>query len=1010
MRGKISPENLASQLEVAIQRLRLGDLRALLPLQILQYAQAGEASLDVGIASVGLRKVKASVGGSTGPIVLARHGTTATVELRRLNAGITYEAGALQADVEQLELGAPQLKGSGTFKIQPGALSARVNVRGVDIAEVGNLALQIAGDVEAVKKALRYFPAGTIPEMTIQSAGPTFTEMAASQNIVLSGMMRNGTIVIPGSELELQNVSGSVRILQGNLEAKNVSAEHGTMKGWNGVLRLGLDGRTAPFHLDLAVRTGGLELQAVLLKLVRNETFRAELLKVQSLEGELSGKLILGERLDALAPVVILSKADISATYAPIPFPITIRGGQLNYDQKAIRLEHAQGSVGRSNVEELAVTFQRDGTRQIAVESRRVSLDLQETETLLRNFKDLPPQFAKWQSARGQIELRNLTLGGAYDDFAGWTFASAGRFDRVEITHADLPGRISLSRGNFDAKQGQIKFSGAVWAVSDASLTVAGSVEYQSSGAVQFDISGMGTIGAQMTEWLSRHFELPEGLRLRSPLNIADGRFTRRGDGDLSFRGQVTVAGGPQLSLDLMKQPQRFAVRNLTIEDGGRRGRMTFQVAKNKLDLSFNGELMEQTIDRIFASFPMKGTSLRGAIEINAGLEKPVRVSAQGQLSGSNLLIPLGTENALLEKFSVEASGDSVQVRSAELRWGRSRLTVSGKVISAKDVLRVDVDVIGDQLDWQELQQSFAVERKLRHEENGGSNFIPAVEGTVRLKTNRLSFERFNLSPLELKAVITPSGIRAEIERAVVCGINATGRVAFAGKEIEVDLQLGANDAQLEPATVCVTSGSNDIKGIYSLKARLAGRGDREHLLPSLKGSFEISARDGEFVRAPATDATFDYLNGTGDFKFAFPDLDKETFPYRLVRVRGQIDGEVVVGDEIIVQSSSLNLTGRARIDLAHKQVDGKGIVAVLKPVDEVLSRIPVVSTIFGGSLLGIPVRVAGALSRPQVTYLSPADVGAELLNVPMRILGIPMEAIKLFRPGDGADDKNVPD
>jgi hypothetical protein len=205
-----------------------------------------------------------------------------------------------------------------------------------------------------------------------------------------------------------------------------------------------------------------------------------------------------------------------------------------------------------------------------------------------------------------------------------------------------------------------------------------------------------------------------------------------------------------------------------------------------------------------------------------------------------------------------------------------------------------------------------------------------------------------------------------------------------------------------------VTNSQTDIKGTYSLNARVTGRGDREHLLPSLKGSFELSARDGEFVRSPAADATFDYLNETGDFKFVFPDLDRETFPYRVVRVRGGIDGAILVGEEIIVQSSLLNLSGQAKIDLARQQIDGKGLIAVLKPVDEVIRRIPVVSYIFGGSLLGIPVRVAGSLNRPQVTYLSPADVGAELLRMPMRILGIPMEAIKLFTPRADAGDKNI--
>ncbi|MGE5818433.1 MAG: hypothetical protein ACM37Z_10450 [Deltaproteobacteria bacterium] len=263
--GKISPESLTSQLEIGVRRLKIKESLVLLPLPISEYAQQGEASLDVNIAAVGLRKLKASIGGSVGPFVFARHGNTATVEVKKLRGGVAYEGSAFQVDVEQLDLGAPRLKASGMLKIQPGSLSARMNVRDVDIAEVGNLALRTAGDAEGVKKAFHYIPAGTIPAMSLQSAGHSIADMTSSRNIVASGMMRNGKIVLPGSDLGLENVSGEVRISQGTLEADNVSATHGAMRGWNGVLRLGLDGRSAPFHLDLLVRSGALDLQAVLL-------------------------------------------------------------------------------------------------------------------------------------------------------------------------------------------------------------------------------------------------------------------------------------------------------------------------------------------------------------------------------------------------------------------------------------------------------------------------------------------------------------------------------------------------------------------------------------------------------------------------------------------------------------------------------------------------------------------------------------------------------------------------
>jgi hypothetical protein len=362
----------------------------------------------------------------------------------------------------------------------------------------------------------------------------------------------------------------------------------------------------------------------------------------------------------------------------------------------------------------------------------------------------------------------------------------------------------------------------------------------------------------------------------------------------------------------------------------------------------------------------------------------------------------------LIEKFNIEAGGDSIVVQSADLRWGKSQLTISGKVTGAKEILRVDLDVAGDQLDWGQFQRAIGGEGKPQQHKKAGVMSIPDVEGTIRFKTERFTFERFNVSALETTAAISPSGIRTEINRGVVCGINTRGQVDFADKDIRVDLQLSATDAQLEPTTICLTNQQNDVKGTYSLTAHITGRGDREHLRSALKGDFQLTARNGEFVRAPGIDATFDYLNSTGDFKVAFPDLNRETFPYRFVGVKGRFEGNMLIGDEITVESSLVNLSGQGKVDLERKLIDGKALIAVLKPVDEVLAWIPVIGSVLGGTLIGIPVRVVGSLERPEVTYLSPADVGTELLSLPVRILGIPLHAIRLFAPNGETRDTNI--
>jgi len=212
-------------------------------------------------------------------------------------------------------------------------------------------------------------------------------------------------------------------------------------------------------------------------------------------------------------------------------------------------------------------------------------------------------------------------------------------------------------------------------------------------------------------------------------------------------------------------------------------------------------------------------------------------------------------------------------------------------------------------------------------------------------------------------------------------------------------MRFSAREAELEPASLCLTNRKSDIKGTYTLKARLTGDGDAQHLLQSLKGEFEVNARDGEFVRSAAVDRTFDYLNGTGDFKVAFPDLDRSAFSYKSLSAKGGIEGATIVNGEFVIQASPITMTARGGVDVERKQIDLKGLVSLSMPGSQVIRHIPLIGGIWAGSLVGIPIRITGSLDRPDITYLSPADVGAELLNVPLRILGAPLDAIRLFTP-----------
>src|SRR5262245_60124889 len=328
-----------------------------------------------------------------------------------------------------------------------------------------------------------------------------------------------------------------------------------------------------------------------------------------------------------------------------------------------------------------------------------------------------------------------------------------------------------------------------------------------------------------------------------------------------------------------------------------------------------------------------------------------------------------------------------------------------GTLLAEAKALRLDMDISGDRVVWEEI--SGMVESEGKGQSNGGTSGIalPPLDGTVRFKADDFTFAGFSWTPFQATASLSPNGIRAEIERGDVCGVGTVGRVDFVDGEIGLDLSLSVTGGQLESTSLCLTDNRHALTGSYSLNGQVAGRGAPEKILQSLRGQFDFSARDGQFQPSPNVDTplerTFNYLNEKGDFNVEFPDLNREAFPFRSIRFQGTVQGMTLVKDQLVIQSSLYIVSGDGMIDLEHQQIDAKGLITVRVPGQRIIGRIPILGPILGlgGSLLGIPVRVVGPLERLTVTYLSPTDVGAGLLNIPVRILGLPLEAIRLFTP-----------
>ena len=1008
--GKIAEAKLTTEARFAVKQLRLREFCATFLPVGLDYIEHGTVNLDLQLSALGLSSFKAEVRGAMPTLTLVHESGKAIVQGKNFTGTVIGDEGMIRAAMERFELVAPRLDIAGEVQLDRTTSAAKLTLvaKNGDAERIRELALRVVGTSAPVQEIFRYVHGGQIAEVRIETQARSLGEVPALRDMVVGARIRDGKLLVPALELALEDVDGSLAIAEGILESKNFTARHGNARVRDGKLRLGLDPKTAvPFHLDILVESGAEEAHNLLRRLITDKTYLKESSKIRNLDGEIAGRLILDGPFGSLVPKILISKANLKALYEPLSLPVTVRSGRFNYSDRAIRIENLDATLGQSSVANLSGSLKTDETRRFSVESAKLSFNVEETYGWLRRFADQAPQLDRLKSARGKVELTSLSLSGPLNDLRKWEFRGTGQVDGVVVNHSELPAPVRFTQGNFDATVARFTFSDVKAELLDASVAVGGFIENPLKGRRNVDAVASGVIGPKMVQWLRRTGELSEKLTPRSPLQFTENHIRWNEDDLISLQGRIGVQDGPKVYLDAVRSRQSIAVKELTVENGMQRARMTFEAAKDRLDFSFAGELDQTTLREIFLIQPLQNGFIHGDLKASYFLKPPFRFSALGKLEGKNLLLPLDDGPAAVDSFVVAAEKEKMMLRSADVRWRGSRFALSGQAAAVKDGLDIDLDVAADRLAWKDiddLMQRF--ERSAEQPERvQSSSFMPServrmppLGGVVRLKTEEFVFEDFRSKPLHIDLAFSPRELIGQVKRSNVCGIDALGKFDVKNEIIGLDMRLSVTDGELASTSRCLTKG--EAEGTYSLKADLKGAGDRKGLFQSLKGDVEFAARDGRFIRAPGVDAAFDYLNATGDFNVAFPDLDKESFPYRSLSIKGALDGPIFTADEVVVRGTSLTITGGGKVDLERKQIDGKGLVSVAAPGSRVLRNVPILGSVLGGSLVGIPLRVDGALERPNVSYLSAKDVGAELLNVPLRILGLPLEALQIFTPG----------
>jgi len=915
-----------------------------------------------------------------------------------LKGNVNILAGDAHISIDNLAFNYPGLTLSGNLNVHKNSPRIGLSLEGnnIEVDSVRKEMLTFFEDQDKVQKVFAVLRDGYIPAMTISARADSLAEIRKLDSWIIKVHMINGNIFIPKADLDLKTVTGDVVIAERVLTGDNLSATLDDTRGYGGKLTLGFPVKNAPFHLDIALEADLSQLPPILKKFVKHKGFIREIDLISAFEGRAKGKLILGENTSRIRPRVEVDGFQATGKYGRIPFPVTLSGNRFQYFGKTISLEKVKGKIGDSSFSGLSGTIDWTREPELHVTSGQAGIDIDEVYPWLASYDKFPLSKSAVKRMGGRINVNRAKITGPIGRLQDFTYDIAGDVIGLTGFHPSIEGPIQIQKGSFllfeDGRSQQLTLKDARVAVLDASMEVSGDLTEWERG-IRSDIQLNGNLGHISNQWISEIIHLPAELTLCSPLTVSRGKLVYHHGAGVSFKGLITIQNGPEISLGVHRDPEKFKLEDLSIKDTESQAVLNITSQKNALDLNYSGFMSPGTVNRLFAKNNKPRGQIEGDFHIHMPLDHPWQSSVEGKLLGRGLFIPRRNKLPVdLIDFDISAGDNRLNVQSARLTWRQHVLDLKGEAVFSTDKLSLNMDLLTGELDWEEIKQDFGKLQNFFTERRTDDRQAFPLDGMLNIKADSMTLVPYTWYPFHTEIFFGNGDVEINVKQANLCSIATAGVIRINHEDVSLDFKLDAEDRQLSPILGCFFNKETAMNGRFSLKGVITGRGKGDHFDQHTQGTIELSAIDGRIFSDSVLAQILTYLNVTEGLWGKLPSIGQEGIGYHSITVKGVIQNGVLKVTEGVMDGDAMEIVGLGKVDIANRQLDIVLLLAPLKTIDRIVKRIPIVGRILGGSLVSIPVKVTGEVTNPKITTLAPSEIGAGMIRMLERIVQFPID------------------
>ncbi|MFP5211747.1 MAG: hypothetical protein ACLGPL_00055, partial [Acidobacteriota bacterium] len=442
------------------------------------------------------------------------------------------------------------------------------------------------------------------------------------------------------------------------------------------------------------------------------------------------------------------------------------------------------------------------------------------------------------------------------------------------------------------------------------------------------DLGFKGKVGPQANQKIADLVRLPADFMVRSPFSVAQARLLWSKDGEKSFTGDLSVQNGPAVSLDVAKMPDSIAIKKLVIKDDVSDASLSLDIRKKQFGLDFKGSLSNRSLDRLLVRNQLLTGGIKGDFKSIIAMDRPMCSTANGTLKisgleyGFGLDAPVRIDNAILL-----ARGNRLSVKSASVNWQNNPLTLSGIIDFSEEAFQLNMDVVAESLDWEKLKFSKKDKPDAPQKENGKASgesdhdrgksasakpsratLVQAVgtcapgaeeqplrpsflgiplRGTLQVKAASFTMKDYTWKPMNAVVSFRPDDVDIELKNAVLCGLATPGTINISEKGVRLDLAPAGLNGNLEYLLTCLNK-KDLVDGTFNFSGTLiAGPAPAEHLVESLRGEFDFTAKKGRIFRFDMLSKIFALLNFTEIYHGQLPDLMSKGCAYDTIKASG---------------------------------------------------------------------------------------------------------------------------